>query len=346
MRKNEISFLNVLFCLLVIFIHITSAPISELDKESVQYILFFIPWRLSAFVVQGFIFLSGMKMFLKPTGKTDYKKYYLSRFKKIILPYIFAVFAFYLYFVNRGYFPFKVQDLAGYILKGDLVSHFYFVIIIAQFYLLRPLWEIILRKTQAKNKTQIVIFLISLVISVWCAKYLPDFLKKVLNISFAYNDRILSTYLVYWIGGVFAGAGYDAFKCFVKKLDIIYLLYPAAAFLEVYLAYKSFTGNTVAFAENMHFFYCIFAILFCFKMGSKFADYVSQNTLFKWINASSYYIYLVHPIFIFIIDKLMKTYGIISTESTFLIRGLVTYFCSILICTLYLNIKEKIVKKR
>lgn len=346
MRKNEISFLNVLFCLLVIFIHITSAPISGLSRESVQYILFFIPWRLSAFVVQGFIFLSGMKMFLKEAGKTDYKKYYLSRFKKIIVPYFFAVFAFYLYFVNRGYFPFRVADLAGYIFRGDLVSHFYFVIIIAQFYLLRPLWDIIILKTKGKNKVQILIFLLSLLISVWCTEYFPTFLNKVSGINFAYNDRVFTTYLVYWIGGMFAGASYDNFKYYVKKLNVINSLYPVAAFMEIYFAYKNFTGNAVEYVEHIHFFYCILAIVFWYKIGTLFADSISKNTLFKKINASSYYIYLVHPLFIFIIDKLMKTYGIISTESTFLIRGLVTYFCSILLCTAYSELKEKISKKR
>ena len=63
-RKNELSLLNIIFCLLVIFIHIASAPIAGLSKGSWQYGVFFVPWRLSSFVVQGFIFLSGLKMFL------------------------------------------------------------------------------------------------------------------------------------------------------------------------------------------------------------------------------------------------------------------------------------------
>ena len=68
-RKNELSSMNIVFCLLVIFIHVSSAPVTGLSKESWQYAVFFVPWRLSAFVVQGFIFLSGLKMFLKEDTK-------------------------------------------------------------------------------------------------------------------------------------------------------------------------------------------------------------------------------------------------------------------------------------
>lgn len=81
-KKYEISFLNTLFCVLVIFIHVVSAPVTDLEKGTAAWTAVFVPWRLSAFVVQGFIFLSGMKMFLNTGRKIDYKKYYLSRFKK------------------------------------------------------------------------------------------------------------------------------------------------------------------------------------------------------------------------------------------------------------------------
>jgi len=68
-KKAELSFLNILFCALVILIHVLSEPITHLEKESLAYAVVFFPWRLSAFVVQGFVFLAGVKMalgFAKP----------------------------------------------------------------------------------------------------------------------------------------------------------------------------------------------------------------------------------------------------------------------------------------
>lgn len=346
LKKNEISFLNVLFCLLVIFIHIASAPVSGLSRDSMKYVIFFVPWRLSAFVVQGFIFLSAMKMFLKLPQKTNYKKYYLSRIKKIILPYVLAVLVFYIYFVNREYFPFRVQDFFGYVLKGDLVSHFYFVIIIAQFYLLRPFWKFIVLRVKENGRLQIIITAVSLILSIWCAKYLPEFLKEKIGIEFAYNDRIFTTYLIYWVWGMFAGINYDYFKENIQKRKIIYFIYPVMAVIEAYFAYRSFTGAHIPYVEDIHFLYCISAIIFWFSMGTKISDKILDITLFKKINGASYYIYLIHPLFIFEIDEGMRSVGVVSTESTFAIRGIVTYFGAITLCIVYTEIKKKIINKR
>ena len=102
-KRNEISYMNVFLCLIVVFIHISGEPVSKLDKNSIGYALFMIPWRLSAFVVQGFIFLSGLKMFLNSGKKKNFscKKYYAARLKKIVLPYVIMVVVFYLYFVKE-----------------------------------------------------------------------------------------------------------------------------------------------------------------------------------------------------------------------------------------------------
>ena len=59
-RLAELSYLNLLLCLLVIFIHVSAEPVSRLNRDSLQYLVVVVPWRLSAFVVQGFFFLSGV----------------------------------------------------------------------------------------------------------------------------------------------------------------------------------------------------------------------------------------------------------------------------------------------
>lgn len=140
-KKQELSFLNVLFCLLVIFIHVAAEPASRLDRMSAEYAIVLIPWRLSAFVVQGFIFLSGLKMFLHESGK-GYFSYIGARLKSVALPYFVCVLCYYAYFQYKGgYFEPNLRELAAYILNGTLVSHLYFVVVIMQFYLLKPLWK-------------------------------------------------------------------------------------------------------------------------------------------------------------------------------------------------------------
>mgnify|MGYP004515085305 CR=1 FL=1 len=63
-RKSEIALFSLLMCVLVIFIHVTSWTLTAMDRTSVKYLLLLFPWRLSAFVVQGFVFLSGVRLFL------------------------------------------------------------------------------------------------------------------------------------------------------------------------------------------------------------------------------------------------------------------------------------------
>ena len=64
-------------------------------------------------------------------------RYWAKRWKGIFLPYLLAVAVYYVYFVSHGYFSFSLRDLAGYMIRGDLSSPFYFVIALAQFVLLR-----------------------------------------------------------------------------------------------------------------------------------------------------------------------------------------------------------------
>ena len=138
-RVYEISVLNVLFALLVIFIHVSSNPVSVLDKTQLPYMAVLSLWRLSSFVVQGFIFLSGFKMFFGRKDKFEPGKFYFGKVKNIILPYILWVVIFYFYFRIRGFVPEQnhFTAIVRHIFVGDLVGHFYFIPIIVQFYILR-----------------------------------------------------------------------------------------------------------------------------------------------------------------------------------------------------------------
>jgi len=61
--------------------------------------------------------------------KIDYVKFYKGRITRVILPYLLWVFIFYIFFVNHHYFEFSWDGLFHAWWRGDLVGHFYFVII-------------------------------------------------------------------------------------------------------------------------------------------------------------------------------------------------------------------------
>lgn len=338
-RKFEISLMNVLFCILVVFIHVSSAPISELNKLSWQYILVFIPWRLSSFVVQGFIFLSAIKMFLNKGQKLDYKKFYLSRLKSIIMPYVLLVIVYYLYFVYNSYFTFSLKELIRYILLGDLVGHFYFIIIIFQFYALAPLWAAMVKKVKP-----IPMLAVSLLITLIFNQYLPGIIGFVFKgYEFQYNDRVFTTYLIYWVAGCYIGLHYDKFKTFIKdKLAAFGVLYGACAIMNAGLSWLHNARLIhIAWLEYVHVLYCIAAILFFYILAVRMCEksWLDLPVIHK-IDSSSYLIYLSHCLVIFIVNDFLSRCGITRVGISYGIRIIVTYTVTIGCCILYKRSKE------
>ena len=129
-KRREIDRVNVTLCILVMLIHILSKAVSALDRRSLQFAAVFVPSRLSSFVVQGFIFLSAAKYFMKYCdGGFNYGSFLKSRIKTVVLPYVFWNVIYYLALIPLGYFIFNPAELAGYILRGNMISHFYFVVV-------------------------------------------------------------------------------------------------------------------------------------------------------------------------------------------------------------------------
>lgn len=327
-KKYELSFLNVLFCFLVILIHVTSTPVTWLSKDSWQYVLCFVVWRLSAFVVQGFIFLSGLKLFLT-NKQVSYPKFCFSKLKRIVVPYIFAVIIFYIFFVWRRYFPSNPPEIFGYILRGDLVAHFYFVIAIIQFYLLKPLWTGMVKYIPAKVA---VILSIPLML-----------LTKYIFIEETYGDRIFTSYLTYWILGCYAGRYFEEFSCHIKKYKKVYITaFLLVAIAESYVSFLHHAKDGARFVEEVHFIYCFFAIFAMFAISQMMGEKVMRKKLFAQIDSTSYYIYLLHPVFIFAIDEVLRKFGIKDIATGFLIRTTITYTLSISMSVAYLKIMKKI----
>ena len=340
-RKTEISLLNVFLCMLVIFIHVSSVPVSSLLKNSWQYGAVLVPWRLSAFAVQGFIFLSALKLFINHSEKISYGKFYLSRLTKIVLPYLLWVLIYDIYFVSNGYFSFSFTDLLNDCLVGNLVSHFYFIIIIVQFYLLVPLWRLMVKKADC-----MIALIVSVMLTLILGQHLPEIISLFLrDFSFAYNDRIFTTYLLYWVAGCYAGLYYEKFKeILVNQRGLISVLFVCAAAGDAVLSRLSFSGKIfIGWLENLHVLYCICAILFFFSIALMFSEKKAAGSRFvQLFDRSSYNIYLVHPLIIFIVNGMLACAGITSIFTGYMIRIAVTYTAAISLCMLWSCIKNKV----
>ena len=339
-RKTELSVLNVVLCLLVIFIHVSAEPVTKFAPNSIQHILVFVPWRLGSFVVQGFIFLSGIKFCLNTPEKFSYKRFYLKRIIAVVVPYIIFNVIYYLYFVSREYFPFVLGDLAKYIFTGTLVAPFYFVVVIIQFYALAPLWRWMVKKV---NATAALVF--SAVLTMFILIYFAGIITPIFpNSAGAYAASFFGTYLFYWILGCYAGYNYEKFKAAVLKNRLhITIIFCIAAAVNAILSYLSHTGMFQGYyLESIHYVFRISAVVFVYTtILSIHQSRELKNRLITGIDNSSYYIYLVHSLLIFILDDNMNQWGLEPVGLRYLIRIVVVYTLSILIAMLIRLVTKK-----
>lgn len=318
-RNYEIVFSNVILCLMVVLIHLVSELRSATPTISTIPALFY--WRLSAFVVQGFIFLSAFKIFAG-NEITDFKRYYISKLKKIVVPYLIWNLIYYLFFCYvLDYFPFSITELLKYILNGTLVSPFYFIIIILQFYALIPLMQAFHRKLPP-----LTCLAFSLILTLTF---------KIFSTEHIYSDRVFLTYFIYFSLGAMYGLYYNKItKLLLKYKYHIFSIFTLLGTLNLYFTYKVFFQNfTSVYWEYLHFLYCIFAIISVITVGL----YVKENKIINILNKITFSIYLSHCLFIFIINDIFSSYDF-SLYEKFFIRSVFVYTITIVLCLIYSKI--------
>ncbi len=334
-RKPELSLMNVILCLAVIFIHVSGWAINNADRASWQYAVLMIPWRLSSLAVPGFIFLSAVKVaFSADRPSFSYGRYILSRVKRVWLPYALAVLIYWLIFLSVGWMKPSIAELVRLLLDGNMSYHFYFVVIIMQFYLLVPLWRWLSRKLRDPVFAVIAIAA-SLPISQLFGQYLIDvvhiFYKGAL---FPYSDRVFTTYLFWWMLGLTLGANYERVKnALSKNTAPICVFFGFAAVHNLFLTYLNTTGReSIYWLETANILYVFSGILFLFCISSKLSECgFAENKLVLALDGAAYMIYLWHPMALNIADMLLAG-TVLSIFAKLSVRGLFGFIITPTVC--------------
>ena len=325
-RKNEISYLNILFCIIVIFIHACAEPMQQYQLNSLPYYGTMSLYRLSSFVVQGFIFLSGVKLFLNLKEPYDHVGAWLKQFKRIVLPYVLWVCIYFGYFANIGWEIFRFKTLAKYIAVGNLSAHFYFVVVIVQFYLLAPLFVKLVKRLRPA-----ILLPAAFVLMIFMWQYLPDILNKVLTLTdlevinypirvyLNYIDRIFTSYLFYFILGMVAGRFYESFMAGLRKSGFVVAFTFGIFACGDLFSYVLIRNFWYRFTEIYHVFYCISAILFALYMVDLITRHLPER-MPRFVRAAdnaTYLVYLIHLLVMRIIRGEMDERGIVSVTLRF-----------------------------
>lgn len=330
MRKNELSFANVICCLLVIFIHVNSEAVSALDKSSIWYALSYILWQASSFSVYAFVFLSGIKQFLKKD--INISEFYKKRLSKIIIPYLLWVIIYYAYDICMGIETFNIKNLIYYMYSGDYVGHFYFVIIIAQFYILMPLWTRLYNKVNPK-----LMLIISFIISALSWKVLPN------AIDFRFFDRIFTTYIFFWTLGAYIGMNYEKSKAFFTRFKVlIYVIFSITLVISIGFMYVTNVNEIYYnFNEYIMMTYRIISVVFLFTISLSGINKICENRFVKLLDMSSYNIYLSHLLIQKHTVYLLNAFAIWRISHRMFLRSLSVYVISIGVCMAYTYLKGK-----
>ncbi len=214
-RKKELDYMNALASLLVILIHVLSIGITGTAPDSWQAAVLYFPWRLSAFVVPMFLYTGAQKVALAYKDRAltvkDYGTYLLRRVKSVYLPYVLWVVIYYLFFLSIGYVRGEASEFFTYLHVGNLSAPFYYIIIVMQFYFLLPLWTWLIKRVPAYAG-------ISLALLITLLGQQSGNLFVHFGLNFPYTDRILPTYLVFWVIGLYVGRDYDRIKASLSQI--------------------------------------------------------------------------------------------------------------------------------
>ncbi|NLM83989.1 MAG: acyltransferase [Clostridiales bacterium] len=329
-RLRAVSYLNVLLCLLVVFIHVSSHPVSTLDKKSLAFALVYIPWRFSSFAVPGFIFLGGLRTFLKPPDQNGWRAFYLGRARRVFLPYLVWSVVYYTYFVLRGFDTLSLSRFAYGLATATIFGPFYFIIVILQFYLLTPLWKRVTERVSPKIAVPVAVVATPLF-------YLNfPYLLRAINPSwdFMYTDRLFLTYLAYFVIGCYAGSRYEAFvQCIRRRLGALAAAFLLLCALDIGLGWAVYTGR-LAFPllEYVHYLYCLSAVAFLMAAFSAHEGKLPCPRLLRAVDEVSFSIYLLHGLIIYLCNEWMAYLGIRRIGAQYALRTVFVYTATIALC--------------
>ncbi|WP_079478033.1 acyltransferase [Halobacillus salinus] len=297
---EEIPFVRAIACMLVVLVH-TSARNYDVDHFISDIGMYFnqiarlgtpIFAVISAFLLTSSVIKRGFSL----------KKFVTSRAVKILSPYIIWSFVYLAYnkiILGAEVFPNWKQTL-DYFLLGDARTHLYFIVTVIHFYILFPFLQLI-----RNRMALIVLFLLSTVLNYfWLKDMYPD-----LSVIFGEWTYIITnrSFIFNWIsffmfGMVLAYFWKDVLKL-IKKYE--WIVYGMAFVLFIFVFMEIQPGVVLSSSRVENLFYIPVFVIFLLLVSTYVIKQPMLFKPFKLIGDYSMGIYLVHPLVLIFIEKLL-----------------------------------------
>lgn len=309
----EVPILTTIFCFAVMMIHFLAPYCAEPQEASLVRSAIILLSRALIFVVPAFLWMSGLKLGTTYQDSLSVKEFYQKRMRKILLPYLLCFWVYALYYVWKGYYAIAFPKVVTDMILGDLVAHFYYVILAFQYYLLFPILAWLVKRYP---KATIAISLV-LGILLQCHQFFP------------YQDRFFGLYLFYFVFGIWMAGHWQTLKTQLLKN----WYYVAIVWLGITACYEWLCYRQILCLQNVSILplitmvYTMITILLVWLVGLQLSS--SQKKM-AWvvdlISHNSFGIYLYHVLLLQLIRwELLSEWPGLTVQQEFVITGILFF---------------------
>jgi surface polysaccharide O-acyltransferase-like enzyme len=324
-RLYELDYIRFIACLAVMMVHITATGVTDYVQGSFPHIVTLVLNRSLKFTTPVFIFLSGVTNFYAYDKKElKYFDFVKKRMKSTLIPYLVWCAIYYIAYIYAGIYSFDFKFFMKNVFLGTMSYHLYFVIIIAQIYILGPLFYKLVKNT--KNK--VLLLIIAAIFTSLCAEYL----------RFNLSDRVFVKYIFFYMLGIYATLETDKFKSWLYKYKILV----TAGYIFIGLFYTIASYYNMFITTYVWFVFSTVSVFFVYLISTYLVVlFKNKYSFIKLFGQSSYYIYLMHPLVLTVMIMLAGKFGILSVTARLIIYFIVVISVTVTSCILFTIIKNK-----
>lgn len=325
-----IDLFKTIGALLVVIIHITSnATVADLPSFSHYGVL--LVNRFALVAVPMFIFVSGWGLYMsqrkRPLGYVSFLK---KRLVKIIPAYLFFCLVYETAFVKAGLIGFDALQFVKQVMEGTLVYHLYFVPIIVTFYLFFPFFF--------KVVEMYSVWLVLPIVTIFAIC-----IRMLLMVPVSIGCWII--FLPVFILGMYVAKQWQEF---LRKIDQWrWFLWIGSLVLGLALAVGSNSFFNLNIYNLKYLAYTVVALLaildICLFFDRK--KTFPGRKVFQKISEASYYIYLAHPLVIFLTSYFWPSMAQQAVLKMVLLNGLAILLIIVPLSISYIYIKHFLLRR-
>ncbi|MDF2615747.1 MAG: hypothetical protein K0Q47_402 [Sedimentibacter sp.] len=329
-KLHELDYIRFIACLAVMIIHITATGVTGYIYGSFPHLVMLLINKSLKFATPIFVFISGVTSFYgNKNRELKYVPYLKRRLSKVLAAYILWCIIYYMAYIEIGYYTWDINFFIMSVLQGTMVYHLYFVIIIVQLYIVGPSFYYLLKSTDKK----VAILIFAGIITLLSAEF----------IRFELSDRLFLKYIVFYMLGIYVSLERDLFVSWIER----HKMHVAACYLITGLANSVVSYYDMSISTYIWFFYSIASVFFVYYVGLAMKELFSKYYSFiKLFGQSSYYIYLMHPLVLTVMNLYAENNGILSVTKRLILYSATVMPITIISCLVFTAAKNKIKKKK